>query len=150
MRTRQRTARAARCAGPAERDETGWRRRRTLMTPPDVLSRALAAALLDGEWEPAPMLARLRDTIGAARPWMRALVRATRGTYPSAPADALGALAAWCSTQPAFRAARRERARVLHYATPAPEMAESPWPVPPLATTRELATWIGIDLPALE
>jgi hypothetical protein len=29
-------------------------------------------------------------------------------------------------------------------------MAESPWRVPPLATTRELATWIGIDRDVLE
>lgn len=96
------------------------------------------------------MLARVRDAIGAARPWMRTIVRAARTTYARAPADALGALAAWLSTQPAFRRARREGARVIHFATPRPEMAESAWPVPPLATTRELATWIGIDLHALE
>lgn len=80
-------------ARPAARDETGWRRRRTLMTPPDVLARALAAALLDGDWDPKAMLSRMRDAIGAQRPWMRTLVRAVCRRYATPPAAALGDLA---------------------------------------------------------
>src|SRR6185369_14969628 len=137
-------------ARPAARDETGWRRRRTPMTPPDVLARALAAALLDGDWEPRPMLSRLRDAIGTERPWMRTLVRAVRSRYASAPAAALDDFAQWLYTHDAFTDAVADRGQVVRYATPAPEMAESPWRVPPLATTRELATWIGFDLDTLE
>ncbi len=120
------------------------------MTPPDVLARALAAALLDGDWKQKAMLSRMRDAIGIERPWMRTLVRAARRRYATAPAAALDDLAQWLYQHDAFHDAAADRRQVVHYATPAPEMAESPWPVPPLATTRELATWIGIDLDALE
>jgi RNA-directed DNA polymerase len=120
------------------------------MTPPDVLARALAAALLDGPWDAEPMFARLRDAMGAQRSWMRSLVRATRSRYGIAPAGSLEDLASWLYTHPAFRDAIGERVLVVRYATPAPEMAESRWRVPALATTRELATWIGIEHGALE
>jgi RNA-directed DNA polymerase len=120
------------------------------MTPPDVLARVLAAALLDGDWEHKPMRARLRDAMGIERPWMHTLVRAARARYATAPAASLRDLARWLSTHDAFSTAVAERRSVVRYATPAPEMAESPWRVPPLATTRELATWIGVDLEALE
>jgi len=90
------------------------------------------------------MLARVRHAFGVERPWIHVLVRATRSRYVTAPAGALGELAAWLSKQRAFRDAVQERRQIVHYATPQPEMAESPWRVPPLATTRELASWIGI------
>src|SRR5262249_52680794 len=148
--TEQPAAFSAPCARRADRDKTGWRRRRTLMTPPDVLARALAAALLDGDWEPAPMLARLREAIGTERPWMRTLVRAARSRHATAPSASLGDLAAWLSAHRSFASAMQEQRPIIRHATPAPEMAESPWRVPALATTRELAMWIGIDLDALE
>jgi hypothetical protein len=120
------------------------------MTPADVLARALAAALLDGDWEHTPMRVRLRNAMGVERPWMGTLVRATRSRYATAPAASLSDLARWLRTHDAFRKAVAEGRQVIHYATPAPEMADSPWRVPPLATTRELATWIGIDIHTLE
>lgn len=96
------------------------------------------------------MLARLRNAMGVERPWMGTLVRATRSRYATAPAASLSDLARWLRTHDAFRNAVADGRQVIHYATPAPEMADSPWRVPPLATTRELATWIGIDIHALE
>jgi RNA-directed DNA polymerase len=120
------------------------------MPAPDVLARALAAALLDGDWQPKAMLARLRDTMGIERPWMRSLVRATRSRHVSPPASAPTELARWICSHDSFHDALGDRLPIVHYATPAPEMAESPWRVPPLATTRELATWIGFDLNTLE
>jgi RNA-directed DNA polymerase len=96
------------------------------------------------------MLSRLRDAMGLERPWMRTLVRAARSRFTSAPSSAIGDLARWLHDHDAFRDALAERRQVVHYATPAPEMAESPWRVPALATTRELATWIGFDLDTLE
>ncbi|MGH2899865.1 MAG: hypothetical protein ACRDMZ_14420, partial [Solirubrobacteraceae bacterium] len=146
----QRTAPGAQSAQFAEQDETGWRRRRTPMTPPAVLARALAAALLDGDWEHKPMLARVRDAMGIEQPWMRTLVRAARARYATPPAASLGDLARWLSTHDAFRKAVAERRQVVRYATPAPEMADSPWRVPALATTRELAMWLGIAIEPLE
>lgn len=96
------------------------------------------------------MRSRLRDAMGAKRPWMHTLVRAARSRYATAPAAALGDLAQWLYTHASFGDAVGDEQRVIHYATPAPEMAESPWRVPALATTRELATWIGIDIDSLE
>lgn len=96
------------------------------------------------------MLARLRDTMAAERPWMRTLVRATRSRYASAPTSALNEFARWISSHESFGEALKDRRPILHYATPSPEMAESLWRVPALATTRELATWIGFDLDAME
>jgi RNA-directed DNA polymerase len=120
------------------------------MTPPNVLARAIAAALLDGAWEIEPMLERLRMATGSERPWMRALVRTTRSTFATAPAGALGSFASWLHARPEFRDAVSDRIQVVRYATPAPEMRESPWRVPALATTRELAMWIGIERDALD
>jgi RNA-directed DNA polymerase len=120
------------------------------MTPPDVLARVLAAALLDGDWEHNAMLSRLRDAIGIERPWMRTLVRAARSRYATPPAASLRDLARWLSTHNAFREAIAARPQVVRYATPAPEMADSPWRVPSLATTRELAMWIGVDVARLD
>ena len=96
------------------------------------------------------MLARLCEAIGTERPWMHALVRAARSHYATAPSASLGDLAAWLCEHRAFGSAMQERRPVVRYATPAPEMADSPWRVPALATPRELAMWIGIDLDALE
>lgn len=95
------------------------------------------------------MLARLQLAVGRERPWMKSLVRATRRQYRSPPSDALGELATWLSTRVAFSEAIRERRQVIHYATPTPEMAKSRWPVPALATTRELAMWLGVDVETL-
>src|SRR5687768_15454069 len=99
------------------------------MTPPDVLARALAAVLVDGEWNLRAMLARVRDALGGERPWMETIVHATRSRYRVAPTGALDELAAWLWSREEFRAAvfdRRRKLRFLRYATPAPEMAESP------------------------
>jgi hypothetical protein len=113
------------------------------MTPGDVLARALAAALLDGEWALEPMLARARAALEGEPRWVSRVVRAAERHHPAAPE--LGVLAHWLRAHRGFG-----RARVVRYATPAPEMRESPWHVPALATPRELATWIGVDLDVLD
>lgn len=118
------------------------------MTPPDVLAGALAAALVDGDWEPGAMLERLRDALGALRPWMPTLVRAARSLRGTAPD--VGDLARWLPRHWAFEAAVAERPTIVRYAAPRPAMAASPWRVPTLATTGELATWLGVGVDALE
>ncbi|HVV88376.1 MAG TPA: reverse transcriptase family protein [Kofleriaceae bacterium] len=123
------------------------------MTPADVVARVLAAALLDGEWEPVAMRGRAAAALGSDRRWLQALARAACRRFAAAPADALGELAAWIRAQRPFVRAvgdRRHPIQVVRYPTPAPEMRESPWQVPPLATSRELATWLDLDLRALE
>jgi hypothetical protein len=118
------------------------------MTPHDVLARALAAALLDGPWDMAAMRDRLESTIGAPRAWMLSLARSARAKYPERPTD-LDDLTAFVSSRESFTDATRQRLHVVHFATPAPEMTESPWHVPALATAGELAMWLGIDRPTL-
>ena len=114
------------------------------MTPIDVLARALAAALLDGPWDMVDMRQRLERTIGSPRPWMLALARSARAKYREPPTD-LEDLTSFVFSRDSFGDIARGRLLVRHYATPAPEMTESPWHVPALATSGELAMWLGID-----
>lgn len=118
------------------------------MTPVEILARALAAALLDGPWHTAEMIERLERALGHRLPWMSSLARAARQGFTDRPAD-LEELAAFVRSRQAFHNVVRTRLPVVHYATPSPEMTESPWRVPALATTGELAMWLGIDRAAL-
>ena len=123
----------------------------------DATIRAIAAALCDGSWEPRAMQARL-DTVveprhsrdgrdeAVARAWLVTLVRAVRSAFATAPRiDELSRFIA-----PRTRVEGLARFRVLRVPLPAPEMRESPWDVPALATTRELAMWLGISIDALD
>lgn len=94
------------------------------------------------------MRERVRLAVGRERPWIATLVRGARTRFAAPPP--VDELAAWLWTRPALREAAGERTHVVRYATPAPGMRESPWPVPALATTRELATWLGIELDVLD
>jgi hypothetical protein len=135
-----------------------------------TLARGIAAIFLDGPWEPDAMVERLRaapvldeNADAALTPdsrheaWMRDLAREARSAYAIAPAWELDRFAAWLAARPAFEDARlqfepftRGRLRLVRIATPAPEMRESPWRVPPLANTREVAMWLGVGVDALE
>ena len=112
------------------------------MTPLDLLARGLAAALLDGAWERRAMLIRLRRATGTeAKPWMKRLARGAA----SQPRPDVDELTAWICAREEVREARAAGARIVHHAMPQPEMRESPWPVPALATPHELAVWLGVD-----
>jgi hypothetical protein len=118
------------------------------MTSIHVLARALAAALLDGPWELERMIERLRVTIGEERPWMVPLAELTLGQFEVAP-DRVYDLACWLFAEDTLREAAREELHVRRWATPAPQMSESPWRVPALATLKELAVWLGVDVRTL-
>jgi len=135
-----------------------------------LLARAVADALLDGDWEYAAMVGRLARLFGIALAELdeadaEAEAREAReardrtigtlalvalGGFEIAPANAHDKLAAWLYARPELDEVRRLGLPVVHYPTPHPEMAESRWQVPALATPRELATWIGFELEALE
>jgi hypothetical protein len=119
------------------------------MTPRYEFARAIAAALLDGEWEQPAMVARMRDAIGVERPWMSRLALVVLASFATAPTNAAGMLAAWVWERPELVEGLREKRPIVRFAVSPPEMAESRWNVPALATTRELATWIGFDLDTL-
>lgn len=87
-------------------------------------------------------LARLCQATGGEQPWMRVLVTALRRFHSSA-VDPEPDLAAWIR-RGLVAAEGSERLSLLHFSDVPPEMSESRWRVPALATPRELATWLGI------
>jgi retron-type reverse transcriptase len=114
----------------------------------DTLARAFAAAMLDGPWTAETMAERLRILAGPARgPWIDDLVSEALEEYEE-PAFLPG-LADWILDTPAFRTALELGAHARHYSLSPPEMAESPWRMPALATHKELATWLGLDTTVL-
>jgi hypothetical protein len=114
---------------------------------PLQFAHAAAAALLDGTWTAAAMTQRLEQTFGVRRAWMKHLARATRDAFDEPPA--WPTLAAWIDEHEPLTFPAREGLVIRRWSLPAPAMAESPWTVPPLATTKELATWLGLDVPNL-
>ncbi|HLL22092.1 MAG TPA: reverse transcriptase family protein [Kofleriaceae bacterium] len=116
---------------------------------------ALAAALLDGPWDPAPMAARILAALSeppapaddvATDPdaWIYELVDEIHARYPTPPHHSLRRLACAILEAEAFDNDERWSRRVTRYATPAPAMGRMPWPVPGLADHHALATWLGI------
>lgn len=117
------------------------------MLSPRQLARAIAATLLDGPWDTRAMTARLEVTFEVKRAWMQRIVRTTRDAFDEPPA--YEALATWLHDEHPLDALLRMGLVIHRWALPAPGMAETRWPVPALATTKELATWLGLDVAAL-
>jgi RNA-directed DNA polymerase len=122
---------------------------------PYTLARAVAAALLDGEWQRVAMRERVQAVVGGGRggaDWIEEVVDAVideieQGLPPC------HELASWLVQQDVFLDAAAEVAAVRWWATGAragDEMADSPWRVPALATPSELARWLGIDVARLD
>jgi retron-type reverse transcriptase len=114
-------------------------------SPPHSIARALAAAFLDGPWERDGLLARGTRAIGE-QAWLARLVGVMLYRQRLAPDHDVERLADWLVRRRAFRVGMQGRHTVRWWATPAPEMlaSASRWDVPPLATTHDLATWLGL------
>ncbi len=110
-----------------------------------VLARALAAALLDGEWSKDAMLARAREAIGARPRWLPPLVKRVLAHFPEPPRARHGALVALIAARPSIRRAARG-ARLERMFLPAPAMGAMRWPVLRIETLGELAAWLGEPL----
>jgi RNA-directed DNA polymerase len=139
-----------------------------------VFARRVAAILLDGLQTESAMVARLVAAFGEHRRWMEPLVRALARTgegletaddeelddealddeelddeaLDAEPSGdpwtvSLDELAARLLRMRSFRRAVLERPLERLFDGP-PEMRESPWQVPALATAKELANWLGI------
>jgi RNA-directed DNA polymerase len=122
------------------------------------ISHALALILLDGAWEYDAMLARLLaavelgwvdDDDDEPPSWMSWLVHDACTTFASAPLHAIDRFASWIASRDPYAEALENTLQIVRYPTPTPEMREGRWPVPALATHRELASWLGIDGTAL-
>ncbi len=114
----------------------------------DVLARVFTTVLLEGAWEPFAMLERLRATTGEPQPWMQALIDAACDSFVLAPDRR--ELTSWLRAQDALREAVRQPTQIRRWPDSPPAMADSPWHVPALATQKELARWLGLDVGQLE
>jgi len=116
----------------------------------EVFARAVAAAFLDGPWDLDSILQRVRASFGGDRPWTKSLVESVfEAVLEDEVPESLDELAALLPNHSAFWAAVHERPLDRAWDTPASEMTESPWPIPALATSKELAVWLGVDVGAL-
>src|SRR3954447_11712447 len=111
------------------------------------LGRSLADAFLAGEWDEAGLLARGVASLDRRPGWLRGVVRAVLAGYHRPPADRPRELAAFIAvTLEARTAAQRDvpPPRVVRRFVAESRMGRRPWPVPELATTGELAAFLGL------
>src|SRR5215207_2584689 len=103
----------------------------------EIFARAVAAAFLGGPWELESILLRVRASFGGDRPWMKSLVESVLDSVlEDEVPESLDELAALLPNYYAFATAVQERPLDRAWDTPAPEMTESPWRVPALATSK--------------
>jgi RNA-directed DNA polymerase len=116
-----------------------------------ALSRGLGNAFLAGRWEPAGMLERAAEVVGARRRWLRPVIRQVLAAYPEPPNDRPRELAAFVAglagVTSAIATAAPARPMLARRIPPAPtRMAERrPWPVPVLDNERDLARLLELD-----
>lgn len=119
----------------------------------EVVAAGLARAFLVGAWDPPDMARRGGQCLAdRRRRWLLDLALAARAGWPEPPRDAPRELAAFLAACPvlteAFRrdqTAGRALPRVRHWFTTEPAMAAARWPVPALATSRDVQEFFGLD-----
>lgn len=115
---------------------------------PAVAAAALAAAFLDGSWDPPAMGRRGKRILQERRHWVTDLARTVRHQYPERPADRPRELAAFIAACPQFRAAveRREGAPwpIPFFLPPPVEMVAPRFGVPVVHDPPTLAAWLGV------
>ena len=120
-----------------------------------LVAEGLAAAFLDGPWVPDAMAERGGIALGSSARWLRATAKRVHTAIPEAPRDALGELAATIAHDPGFEKALtrgQEVVRLRRFFLPEPAMREGrpAWDVLQLATTGDVAIWLGEDVASLE
>jgi len=116
-----------------------------------TLARALADALLEGDWLPAPMSARAVAVLGGRPRWLRRLLGRIRSEFPQPPLGGRDELAR--ALEEAGLRNRTERGDPIsprRFSTVPPRMGPRRWPVPELATAKDLADFLGIELGLME
>ncbi len=121
---------------------------------PAVAARALAAAFLNGRWDPPLMARRGQRLLGERGEWVPDLARTVRHQFPDKPLDALRDLARFILACPQFREAveRREgRAWDIPFLLrPRVEMVANPFGVPSIEDAPALAAWLGVTVDHLD
>jgi RNA-directed DNA polymerase len=117
---------------------------------PREVAQVLAAAFLSGEWELDAMTRRARRAVGP-RVWLRPVVVEVLAAYHRPPLDRPRELVAYVAIV-IEELPRRPRMppRVLWEPTFHPAMGFARWPVPRLDTVGALASYLGLELGALE
>lgn len=120
----------------------------------DVATRALADAFLAGEWTLLGLRASGGELFARRARWLDPLIRASLRHFPAPPRTSRDTLARFLRPRLARLAARLEPPGVpslRHWLAAAPAMA-SPrrWPVRELATTDDLARWLGLTAGELD
>ncbi len=116
-----------------------------------TLARALADALLDGEWLAVPMSARAASVLGGRPRWLRRLLGKMRSEFPQPPLGGRDELA-----RALEQAGLRNRTddgdpiSPRRFNTAPPRMGPRRWPVPELATAKDLADFLGIEAAVME
>jgi hypothetical protein len=111
------------------------------------VARALAAAFLEGEWEPAGMADRAAAALGRRPRWLGIVVREAHAAYRLRPADAPRALTAVIDRSLGGLDARGRLGRPpgrVPVAAVVPEMGRTRWPVPEAATPADLAALLDL------
>jgi RNA-directed DNA polymerase len=113
------------------------------------VARAVAAALLAGDWEPATMAERGAATLGRRPRWLGAVVREAAATYRDRPIDRPRELTATVERE----LLRLERAgtlprplRHVPVGVFSPAMGRMRWPVPALDTPADLAAMLDLHM----
>ena len=116
-----------------------------------TLARALADALLDGEWLPAPMSARAQAVLGKRPRWLRRLLGKMRSEFPQPPLGGRDELAR--ALELAGLRNRTEDGDPIsprRFSTLPARMGQRRWPVPELATARDLADFLGVETAVMD
>lgn len=110
-----------------------------------TLADALGAAFLAGRWTPRAMADRGRRALTPPAPFVGAVARAVVAAYHRPPLDRPRELAAFIAVVLEGLPAPPRRPRVRRWYAPPSAMGRTPWPVPAIATTGELAAFLGLD-----
>jgi RNA-directed DNA polymerase len=113
------------------------------------VARAVAAALLAGDWEPAGMAERATATLGRRPRWLGAVVREAAATYRDRPIDRPRELTATVEQEllRLERAGRLPRPlRHVPVGVFSPAMGRMRWPVPKLDTPADVAAMLDLHM----
>lgn len=113
------------------------------------LAVALAGAFLAGRWTERALTDRGRTVTGPGQRWLRPVVREVLRAYPEPPRDRPARLARLVAASPFLLAAEPGLGPRRWYAVPT-RMGPTPWPVPILHTTAELAEFLSLSVGELE
>ena len=110
------------------------------------LARCVSAAFLAGAWNERALADRAGGALDRRCWWVRPLARDVSAAYPRPPADRPRELARYIDLTLADWQAREgeEAPRPRRWYMPRAEMGRRPWPVPEIASTGELARFLGI------